>query len=263
MKRKRIISGIVLFTILALILILENTTAVNIAISTVAIISINEYFNSFKEKKNVDRWIGTLLAILIAFLNLISPQMLIVSFFIGIVFLFLKIIITKMETNFEDVAITGFGIVYILAFIIFIPLLYKCENGKFLIWYLAIAAWGTDTFAYAVGMKLGKHKLTPISPKKSVEGSIAGIIGAVILSIIYTYILNKVWNFEISYIAIVGIATILSVLGQIGDLAASSVKRFTGIKDFGKIIPGHGGMLDRIDSILLIAPFAYFLLNLI
>ena len=93
-----------------------------------------------------------------------------------------------METNFEDVAITGFGIVYILAFIIFIPLLYKCENGKFLIWYLAIAAWGTDTFAYAVGMKLGKHKLTPISPKKSVEGSIAGIIGAVILSIIYTYI---------------------------------------------------------------------------
>ena len=168
-----------------------------------------------------------------------------------------------METNFEDVAITGFGIVYILAFIIFIPLLYKCENGKFLIWYLAIAAWGTDTFAYAVGMKLGKHKLTPISPKKSVEGSIAGIIGAVILSIIYTYILNKVWNFEISYIAIVGIATILSVLGQIGDLAASSVKRFTGIKDFGKIIPGHGGMLDRIDSILLIAPFAYFLLNLI
>lgn len=263
MKRKRIISGIVLFTILALILILGNTTAVNIAISTVAIISINEYFNSFKEKKNVDRWIGTLLAILIAFLNLISLQMLIVSFFIGIVFLFLKIIITKMETNFEDVAITGFGIVYILAFIIFIPLLYKCENGKFLIWYLAIAAWGTDTFAYAVGMKLGKHKLTPISPKKSVEGSIAGIIGAVILSIIYTYILNKVWNFEISYIAIVGIATILSVLGQIGDLAASSVKRFTGIKDFGKIIPGHGGMLDRIDSILLIAPFAYFLLNLI
>ena len=112
-------------------------------------------------------------------------------------------------------------------------------------------------------MKFGKHKLTPISPKKSVEGSIAGIIGAVILSIIYTYILNKVWNFEISYIAIVGIATILSVLGQIGDLAASSVKRFTGIKDFGKIIPGHGGMLDRIDSILLIAPFAYFLLNLI
>ena len=147
MKRKRIISGIVLFTILALILILGNTTAVNIAISTVAIISINEYFNSFKEKKNVDRWIGTLLAILIAFLNLISPQMLIVSFFIGVVLLFLKIIITKMETNFEDVAITGFGIVYILAFIIFIPLLYKCENGKFLIWYLAIAAWGTDTFA--------------------------------------------------------------------------------------------------------------------
>lgn len=263
MKVKRIISGVILFALLALILICGNTTIVNLTISAVAIIAVNEYFNSFNGKKNVDRWIGTLLAILIAFLDLISLQTLIVSFFIGIILLFLKIIITKMKTNFEDVAITGFGIMYILAFIIFIPLLYKCENGKFLIWYLAIAAWGTDTFAYAVGMKFGKHKLTPISPKKSVEGSIAGIIGAVILSIIYTNILNNIWNFEISYIAIVGIATILSVLGQIGDLAASSVKRFTGIKDFGKIIPGHGGMLDRIDSILLIAPFAYFLLNLI
>ena len=263
MKIKRILSGFILTIILAIILILGNTTIVNIAISTVAIISINEYFNSFSGKKNVDRWVGTILAILIAFLNVLSNEAIIIAFLIGIVLLFVKIIITKMKTTYEDVAITGFGIIYILAFLVFIPLLYRAENGKFLIWYLAIAAWGTDTFAYMVGIRFGKHKLTPISPKKTIEGSIGGIVGAVILSLIYTYILNKVWSYEISYWAIIGISIILSVLGQIGDLAASSIKRFVGIKDFGRIIPGHGGMLDRIDSILLIAPFAYFLLKLI
>ena len=95
------------------------------------------------------------------------------------------------------------------------------------------------------------------------EGSIGGIIGTVIISLIYTYIINKTGSMEISYLAILAIAMVLSILSEIGDLAASSIKRYTGIKDFGELIPGHGGMLDRIDSILFIAPFAYFLLNLI
>lgn len=263
MKVKRIISGVILFALLTLILICGNTTIVNLTISTVAIIAVNEYFNSFKGKKNVDRWIGNILAILIAFLNFLTPKVIIISFLVSIVLLFLKVIITEMKINYEDIALTGFGIIYIIGFIIFIPLIYAMENGKFLIWYVAFAAWGTDTFAYFIGMRFGKHKLTQVSPKKSIEGSIAGIIGAVILFVLYTYFLNTVMNFEISYLAITGIAIVLSILGQIGDLAASCIKRFTGIKDFGKIIPGHGGMLDRIDSILLIAPFAYFLLNLI
>ena len=168
-----------------------------------------------------------------------------------------------METNYADIAISGFGIVYIIGFVLFIPLIYALNDGKFLIWYLAIAAWGTDTFAYSVGMRFGKHKLTPISPKKTIEGSIGGVIGAVIISLIYTYIINRTGSMEISYLSIAAIAIVLSILSQIGDLAASSIKRYTGIKDFGELIPGHGGMLDRIDSILFIAPFAYFLLNLI
>lgn len=77
---------------------------------------------------------------------------------------------------------------YIIGFIQFIPLIYAMQHGKFLIWFLAIAAWGTDTFAYIVGMKFGKHKLTKISPKKTIEGSIGGIVGTVIISLIYTYL---------------------------------------------------------------------------
>lgn len=262
-KIKRFISGMILFLAVAVILIFGNSTAVNLTISAVAIIAINEYFNSLSKKYKVERWIGNILAILLAFINVLPKEMLILMFPIGIALLFFKVIITEMKTNFVDIAITGFGIIYIIGFIMFIPLIYMSEHGKLLIWYLAISAWGTDTFAYLVGIKFGKHKLTPISPKKSIEGSIGGIVGSTLIAIIYTYFINKICNAGISYLEITGIAVVLSVLSQIGDLAASSIKRYVDIKDFGKIIPGQGGMLDRIDSILFIAPFAYFLLTMI
>ena len=262
-KIKRFISGMILFLAVAVILIFGNSTAVNLTISAVAIIAINEYFNSLSKKYKVERWIGNILAILLAFINVLPKEILILMFPIGIALLFFKVIITEMKTNFVDIAITGFGIIYIIGFIMFIPLIYMSEHGKLLIWYLAISAWGTDTFAYLVGIKFGKHKLTPLSPKKSIEGSIGGIVGSTLIAIIYTYFINKICNAGISYLAITGIGVALSVLAQIGDLAASSIKRYVDIKDFGKIIPGHGGMLDRIDSILFIAPFAYFLLTMI
>lgn len=261
MNVKRYISGAILLAIVTVILILGNSTLVNITISIVALFAINELFNSLKVKDKEIRLLGIALSVGIAFLNDIPIELLILVFPITISLLFLKVILSKMKVNYVDIATAGFGIMYIIGFIMFIPLLYKADNGKFLIWYLAIAAWGTDTFAYLVGVKFGKHKLTPISPKKSIEGSIGGIIGAVLLSIIYTYIISKIASVEISYIVISVIAVVLSILSQIGDLAASSIKRYVGIKDFGKLIPGHGGMLDRIDSILFIAPYAYFLLT--
>lgn len=260
---KRIISGAILFSILLIILILGNTTIVNIAVSIVGILAISEYFNAFKNKSRGDRIIGLILAISIAFIDIIPKELFILLAPTIIVVLFTKAIITNMKVSFVDMAVTSFGLIYVLGFLMFIPLIYGVENGKFLIWYIAIASWGTDTFAYFVGSLIGKHKLTPISPKKSIEGSIGGILGAVIISVIYTICINKFANLEISYLAILGITVLLSILSQIGDLAASSIKRFVKIKDFGDIIPGHGGMLDRIDSIIFIAPFAYYLLTLL
>ena len=179
---------------------------------------------------------------------------------VTIVLLFIHIIATKMKTTFNDIAITLFGICYIIGFIVFIPLLYAADNGQFLIWYILIAAWGTDTFAYIIGMKCGKHKFSIISPKKSIEGSIAGIVGAVAVSIIYTAGINHFTDLYIAFWYIAVVTLILSIFSQIGDLAASSIKRYADIKDFGELLPGHGGILDRIDSIIFIAPFAYFLL---
>ena len=118
-------------------------------------------------------------------------------------------------------------------------------------------------FAYCIGRRFGKHKFSKVSPKKSIEGCIAGTIGSTVLALIYTIILNNVITFEYSYF-IVGISGIaLSLIGQLGDFSASCIKRYVDIKDYSNLLPGHGGMLDRIDSVLFIAPFAYMLFTII
>lgn len=178
----------------------------------------------------------------------------------SIVLLFINVIATSMKIEPKDIFATFFGICYVIGFLVFLPLLYSMPSGKFLIWYILIAAWGTDTFAYAVGMRFGKHKLTKISPKKSVEGSIGGTIGAVVLALIYTAIVQRYVDLNLSYVFVAIATLVLSILSQLGDLSASSIKREMDIKDYGNLIPGHGGMLDRIDSIIFVAPFAYFLL---
>ena len=205
--------------------------------------------------------------ILIALLHIIPTEYylytLALSICISIAALFIQVVFTNMKTEVADIMITFFGICYVTLFLSFIPLLHGIENGKYLIWFILIAAWGTDTCAYFVGCKFGKHKFSKISPKKSIEGCIGGTVGSMILALVYAFALNKLVGLEISYIYIAGVAFALSILSQIGDLSASSIKRTMGIKDFGNLIPGHGGMLDRIDSIIFIAPFAYFLLNLL
>lgn len=205
--------------------------------------------------------------ILIAILHIIPTQyyLLALALFIcvSIAILFMHVVFSNMKTTVTDIMITLFGMLYVVLFLLFIPLLYGMQNGKYLIWFILFAAWGTDTCAYFVGCKFGKHKFSEISPKKSIEGCIGGTIGSMIIALIYAYALNKLAGLEISYIYIALIGLILSILSQIGDLSASSIKRTVGIKDFGNLIPGHGGMLDRIDSIIFIAPFAYFLLSLL
>lgn len=267
MKLKRILSGVIGLPIVALILIFGNIYVIDVFFAIVAIIAIHEYFTSFKEKYKPVKWIGYLSCLLIAFLHIIPKEYLLyiilLSVPIIIAILFIKVIISNMKTTVIDIMITFFGICYIVFFLSCIPLLHGMENGKYLIWFILMAAWGTDTCAYFVGSKFGKHKFTEISPKKSIEGCIGGTMGAVIITLLYTFALNKLAGLEISYIYIALIGLALSALSQIGDLSASSIKRAVGIKDFGNLIPGHGGMLDRIDSIIFIAPFAYFLLTLI
>lgn len=268
MDIKRVTSALLGLPMVIIVLLFGNKYIIDVAMAIVATISLQEYFNAFKEYKPI-KWLGYLVAFLICFIHLI-PQELLFSY-IGlsipliIVALFIELIIKDLKINVIDIAITLFGIFYVVLFTMFIPLLAGVENGKILIWYALIAAWGSDTTAYIVGktLKLGKHKFSKVSPNKSIEGCVAGVFGAVIISLIFTLCMNKFMQFDVSYVKVLIVSGILSVIGQFGDFAASSIKRFTGIKDFSNLIPGHGGILDRIDSLIFIAPFAYILLVLI
>lgn len=133
--------------------------------------------------------------------------------------------------------------------------------GFFAAWMIFISAWASDTCAYFVGVTLGKHKMTPrLSPKKSIEGAIGGVLGSTIAGALYGWILQYchiLTEKEIWIFALLGMCG--SVVAQIGDLAASAVKRNFGIKDYGKCIPGHGGVLDRFDSVIFTSPLIYVL----
>ena len=168
-----------------------------------------------------------------------------------------------MKTNFKDISYTFFGISYVVFFMMFIAFINGMKDGKILIWYAICAAWVTDIFAYLVGKNFGKHKFSEVSPKKSIEGCIGGTIVAVVVILIYTYVVNTYLNMSYSYTYIAAISVVLSLIGQIGDFAASSIKRYVDIKDYSNLIPGHGGIVDRIDSLLFIAPFAYVFFTMI
>ena len=176
MKLKRILSGIIGLPIVALILIYGNIYVIDIVFTIVAIIAMHEYLSAFKGDNNPVKLLAYLPCLLIAFLHIIPKGY--IGYTLGlsmstiIAILFAKVIFSNMKTTVKDIMITFFGICYITLFLSFIPLLHGAPNGKYLIWFILIAAWGTDTCAYFVGCKFGKHKFSKISPKKSIEGCI-------------------------------------------------------------------------------------------
>lgn len=265
---KRILSALVLFPIVLLVLILGNKYIVDVFISIIAIMTIHELFKAFEQKGyHPIKWIGYLAAVLMIFIHII-PEQYLLAFLLAIVAIsiliaFATLITKKINANVIDIAITIFSVCYIVLFLSCASIIHAMENGKFLIWYLLIPAWATDIFAYCTGMAIGKHHFTDISPKKTIEGCIGGTLGAIICVLLYTLAINQLAGLNINYFVIAIIGAVLSVIGQLGDLSASSIKRYVGIKDYSNLIPGHGGMLDRIDSVIFISPFAYFLLMLL
>lgn len=267
MDIKRIVSGVLGFPLVLIILLIGNKIVVDIALSIIAVLSMNEYFNAVSKVSKPVKWIGYLSCFSIAIIHIVPQEYLnmIVTLSVPtiLIILFAQVIATDMKTSFKDIAYTFLGIFYVVFFIMFVAFIDGMPNGKILIWYAIFAAWGTDIFAYIVGKYFGKHKFSKVSPKKSIEGCIGGTIGAVAMILIYTYFANNYWEMSYSYLFMGMIGMILSLIGQIGDFAASSIKRFVDIKDYSNLIPGHGGMLDRIDSLIFLAPFAYALFTLL
>lgn len=178
-------------------------------------------------------------------------------------FLMLCVPVIDVKYTFIDVSLTILGFIYVGLFFSFIYLVNIKNGGEFLVWLIFIASWLCDTTAYYVGRLFGKHKLCPkVSPKKTIEGSIGGMLGSTLACGIYGIVIYKYYNIiPIYHYFIIG--AICGVFCQFGDLVASSIKRFVGIKDYSNLIPGHGGILDRFDSILFAGTIVFFYLTLI
>ena len=268
MDIKRITSILLGFPFVVLILTFGNKYIVDICLAFIAMLAMQEYFNAISKDSKPVRWIGYVSCIFIGLIHIIPvyfsiSQVLMMGIPTILLILFAQVIFTNMKTSFKDIAYTFFGMAYVIGCIAFIALLRGLDNGRILVWYGIIAAWGTDTFAYLIGKRFGKHKLSKISPKKSIEGAVSGTIGAVLIAIVYTIIMNNLYSLGYSYLFVIISTIALSIIGQLGDFAASSIKRYVDVKDYSNLIPGHGGMLDRIDSLMFLAPFAYIIYSIL
>lgn len=161
----------------------------------------------------------------------------------------------------EQIIMVFFGLIYVSVMLSYVFQVRFLEGGVLLVWLIYVGAWGSDTCAYCVGKLIGKHKMpSTLSPNKTIEGCIGGIVGAALIGFLFAlafYRDNTMlwWEFAV-------IGGVSSIISQIGDLAASAIKRNHDIKDYGKLIPGHGGILDRFDSIIFTAPVVYYLITL-
>ena len=157
-----------------------------------------------------------------------------------------------------------FSLIYAPVMLSFVLLTRQLDDGIYLVWMIFISSWISDTFAYLAGVMLGRHKLAPVlSPKKSVEGSVGGIVGAALFGALFGAYLDSSLGQEQYVMILAVVGGVGSVISQVGDLAASAVKRNHEIKDYGNLIPGHGGIMDRFDSVIFTAPITYFLITIL
>ena len=271
MSIQRFLTAIIGLPLIVLMLIFANKYVIDAILMIMALICMDEYFHAIKGISNPIKWVGylsTILVFLVAFLD-IQTMMIVMIYSVPAVLLilFLHVILTDMKINFKDAAYTFLGIFYITYFIVFLSLVTGLKNGKAYLGYGLAAAWGTDVYAYLAGKYFGKHHFSKVSPKKSIEGCIGGLCGAVIMSLIFVYGATFLTTFEPIqdklYLYTAVFAVVLSIVSQIGDFVASSIKRYAEVKDYGNLLPGHGGMLDRVDSVIFIAPLLYILVSLI
>ncbi len=258
-------SSVVLMIIAAATLIAGGNVlfAVILAIS---LIGMMELYRVIQINKTFIGALGYAAAIVydvMILLKLENYNMLLIIVFL--LLLMLAYVFSYPKFRVEEISIIFFGLFYVAVMLSFVYKVRMLDDGILLVWLIFIGAWGSDTCAYLVGTLIGKHKILPrLSPKKSLEGCIGGVVGAAILGFIYASVFKDkiagVSNPQAAYAIICGASSIIS---QLGDLAASAIKRNHDIKDYGQLIPGHGGILDRFDSIIFVAPVVYLLSNIL
>lgn len=267
----RIISGIALIIVFAVLLIAGGSVLLT-ALLALSVIGIFEYFNAVEYTKTFQPFritgVVAIFALYVALLlmqgNVWDGRFLFYFVTLVMVVLMVQSIFCYPKQGIGDAAVTLFGVLYVGVLFSYVYLLRIVPGGQLYVWYIFAASWGCDTCAYFSGMFLGRHKLAPVlSPKKTIEGAIGGVIGAVLLCTIYGMIISSIVGIDRGVMLKISLLVGLvgSFVAQVGDIFASSIKRKMKIKDFGRLIPGHGGILDRFDSILMVGPVIVMILD--
>ncbi len=264
--QKRIITAVVCLALFIPTLVFSDTWVVPAVMTLLALFAVYELCGCIGVRKNFFVSIPAYLvtAAVMPLILYCRDQKLFLPIVCASALVFMFIVFTvsmlssgniRFSQSAELIAFTA----YIITGFLSILLLRRMEMGKYLYLLVFIGAWSTDTGAYFVGVLFGKHKLIPeVSPKKTVEGAFGGVLGCILGFVVYGFIISKINSgISVNYLKLILLALAVAVISQLGDLIASFVKREQGIKDFGFIFPGHGGVLDRFDSIIAVAPLIY------
>ena len=261
MFKTRLLSGIVLVA-LALILIITGGNVLLFSTAVISLIGMFELYRIFHIEHTVAGIAGFLAAIVfycnLKFAFIPDMMMFVIGFLVILMFIY---VFSYPKYNTEQMLAAFFGVFYVAVMLSYVYQTRMLPQGTYTVWLIFLCSWGCDTCAYCVGMLCGKHKMTPkLSPKKSWEGAAGGIIGAALLGIIYGFVFQDAMGTTTEdIIAMAVICAVGAVISMIGDLTASAIKRNYEIKDYGKLIPGHGGILDRFDSVIFTAPVIFYL----
>lgn len=260
MFRTRLISGIVLVIVLIATVGIGGTLLYGILLIA-SLIGLSELYKVVKVQNKLLGIVGYLAAIGYYVLLYVNKLEYVVPLFILLLMLVMAVyVFAYPQYVAEQVMTVFFGVFYVAVMLSCVYLTRELSDGGVMVWLIFLSSWGCDTCAYCVGMLIGKHKMAPVlSPKKSVEGGIGGIVGAAFLGAIFAVCMNHFAGASVSPALCALICGIGGAISQIGDLSASAIKRNHKIKDYGKLIPGHGGILDRFDSVIFTAPIIYYL----
>ena len=262
----RILSGAVLLVLLVILFILGGPTLA-ITLMVVSLIGLYEFYRAvgvLEDNKKVNGltlagYIGVVLVYIYLYLSNGDTSLLVFAPVIVCILMLAICVLSYPKYDAVKVMYAVFGYCYVPLMLSFIYAIRMLNDGIFLVWLIFFASWICDTFAYFTGVLFGKHKLTPLlSPKKSIEGSIGGVFFATILAGVYGYVIKDYLTTDFNVVlAFAVVGAVGSLVSQIGDLAASAIKRHFDIKDYGNLIPGHGGIMDRFDSMITTAPMIY------
>lgn len=262
--KTRIITASIL-TPLLILLLLADSPVIAAAVIVISAMGLYEFYKAagLWDKKSLCIT-GLVSAVIVPLLGFMPQSVYMPLLYIYMLVLFAITLIQHKTVAVSHTAMVVFSIIYIPYFLTNLLYIRQLGNGNFYLWLPFVGAFSTDTGAYFAGVFLGKHKLCPeISPKKTVEGSVGGILVCMAVCMLFGFAVQTFWDIEVNYVYLAIIGFIMSIVSQMGDLSASIIKRKYGIKDYGAIFPGHGGILDRLDSVIMIAPAVYlFVLNL-